>query len=509
MWDLINIPWSMLASAGVQVCLGIGLGMWISHRRSTSVKVDEKQAREFLDHMQSLTAQLADGLGQHSECIREISQELSTVGTLPEGASVAALVIQCAGRIVQANGAVETLLDTAEQQIRQQAQILNFHLAEARVDPLTRLANRRSFDEELARRFAEWRRTEDPFSLLLVDIDHFKQFNDEHGHQAGDQVLCDVGRALAATMREMDLVARYGGEEFIVLLPSTQLSDGAHAAERARRAIEQFACSYNGRKLRITASAGVAQAIASDNARSLIKRADEALYAAKHAGRNRGYMHDGSLALPIDALVHPATQPVVDLFEPSGGEQRHGQAERHGSDDAHQGPPGFDARTDALTGLPNRRAFSDELRRMSAVSRQQKRPLSLMLVAMDRLAELRAHHGQRAVDHVVRRVSQMLCAVVRDADLVTRSGWEEFAVILPGSGMAEVQAAQERIHRVLAGCQIPLEHVSNVVVYTGVAELEGVDDAVSLAKRAETSLQTARQDEATGTHLASAQPLGV
>ena len=99
-----------------------------------------------------------------------------------------------------------------------------------RIDPLTKLANRRAFDLEMTRRFAERDRADNTFSLLLLDIDHFKAFNDEHGHTVGDDVLRHVGEVLTSTMREMDLVARFGGEEFAVVLPMTDLEKAERAA---------------------------------------------------------------------------------------------------------------------------------------------------------------------------------------------------------------------------------------------------------------------------------------
>src|SRR6185503_7619557 len=106
-----------------------------------------------------------------------------------------------------------------------------------RTDALTGLANRRAFDDELNRRFAEWQRRKTMFSLLILDVDHFKKFNDTHGHQAGDAVLTGVAATLRQTFREMDLVARYGGEEFAAILPVTNLTEALRAAERARAAI--------------------------------------------------------------------------------------------------------------------------------------------------------------------------------------------------------------------------------------------------------------------------------
>lgn len=159
-------------------------------------------------------------------------------------------------------------------------------------DGLTAVSNRRHFDEMLA---VEWRRaarSESPLSLLLLDIDHFKAFNDEAGHQAGDDCLRRVAQALRENLqRASDLVARYGGEEFAVLLPDTDAVHARRVAELIRERIESLAIVHPASPLgRVTASIGVASVIPSrenDEAAAFVGSADAALYDAKRHGRNR------------------------------------------------------------------------------------------------------------------------------------------------------------------------------------------------------------------------------
>ena len=151
-------------------------------------------------------------------------------------------------------------------------------------DPLTELFNRRAFDTMLEREMAEWSRYGRPLSLVMLDLDHFKKVNDTHGHDAGDAVLKDLAELLRGTCRPSDLPCRWGGEEFVWLMPETNLADAQLAAERLRGAIESFDFQAIGT---MTASFGVTSAIEDDEAKHLIKRADQALYAAKEAGRNR------------------------------------------------------------------------------------------------------------------------------------------------------------------------------------------------------------------------------
>jgi diguanylate cyclase (GGDEF)-like protein len=155
-------------------------------------------------------------------------------------------------------------------------------------DSLTGLLNRRAIEQLLSREAQRLQRFNEHFSLLMVDIDHFKRINDRLGHAAGDAVLCAVAQTLQAHAREVDRVARFGGEEFCVLLPHT-LHDGAlQAAERLREAINQVSIPWNDEVISVTISTGLATA---DNPEesldAIIQRADQALYQAKADGRNR------------------------------------------------------------------------------------------------------------------------------------------------------------------------------------------------------------------------------
>jgi diguanylate cyclase len=174
-------------------------------------------------------------------------------------------------------------------------QTLQAHLVEAEeqasIDPLTKIANRGTFDRSLAKMAAAARASKVPLSLAMVDIDHFKAINDEHGHPIGDRVLLCAAQWLKSAVRHTDLVARYGGEEFGVLLNDADL---AAAETRFRRVLEQIAnrtFEYEAdgvvKSVRFTVSCGVAQLTGTETEADLIQRADQALYDAKKSGRNR------------------------------------------------------------------------------------------------------------------------------------------------------------------------------------------------------------------------------
>jgi len=158
----------------------------------------------------------------------------------------------------------------------------------ASTDPLTGLANRSTFDARLTSLASYFDRYARPFSVIALDVDFFKKFNDTWGHEAGDRVLQHVAELLRATVRDVDLPARMGGEEFVVLLPETTLRQAAEAAERIRRTLESKAVIWNGRPLSVTASLGVSACPDSTmSPAEVLAQADAALYRAKDAGRNQ------------------------------------------------------------------------------------------------------------------------------------------------------------------------------------------------------------------------------
>ena len=206
------------------------------------------------------------------------------------------------GLSVAAGFALAWLIFTLRPRTARQKHEADALVAEARTDALTGLKNRRSFDEELHRQFAQRQRQGTVFSLLLIDLDHFKQVNDTHGHPAGDSVLQTVSQLLTKTLREMDLVYRYGGDEFAVICPGSRLREAATAAERIRQAVETTPVQFNDEVLSLKLSVGVAEVGGLEIADGLLQRADEALYAAKHAGRNRVRLHDGQLCVPANTV---------------------------------------------------------------------------------------------------------------------------------------------------------------------------------------------------------------
>ena len=154
-------------------------------------------------------------------------------------------------------------------------------------DPLTGTLNRRGFDAAFARESARARRSSSPLSLALLDVDNFKQLNDRHGHNAGDQALVHLARVVKETLRPNDVVARHGGEEFVIMLPDTGLAEAEAAIVRLQRELTKRFFLHHNERLLITFSAGVTEWLQAEEQSTVLGRADAAQYRAKASGKNR------------------------------------------------------------------------------------------------------------------------------------------------------------------------------------------------------------------------------
>ena len=167
----------------------------------------------------------------------------------------------------------------------------------SRTDELTQLPNRRDMHRTIEKEVDRANRFKKPFSIIFIDIDHFKDVNDTYGHAAGDAVLKSVASTIRNLLRKYDVLARYGGEEFLTLLPETEMGDAALVAERFRKHIEHQTIFFGGQEIKVTITLGVAQFDSSQGAERCIQLADKALYEGKEHGRNKVILWDNDHAV--------------------------------------------------------------------------------------------------------------------------------------------------------------------------------------------------------------------
>ena len=267
-----------------------------------------------LDEIKQVISTIDAAAGSATTYSKRLNLASEKLAQANDGEALRAVIdhlVQGAKEMELNNKKLEARLSASRQEIEQLQENLETVRTESLTDPLTTLANRKFFDGELAKNIAESREKNEPLSLLMVDIDHFKSFNDKYGHLTGDQVLRLVAISMKQNVKGRDIAARYGGEEFVIALPNTALQSAITVADHIRRAVmtKELMKRSSGERLgRVTISIGAAVLRPSDSAQQLIERADQCLYAAKRQGRNRVICETDPEA---DTAERPAAQARV------------------------------------------------------------------------------------------------------------------------------------------------------------------------------------------------------
>jgi len=247
-------------------------------REITIGRDDENVVHVALDTISRRHARLFVKGGAH-----HIEDLGSTNGTFVNEEEIAGATPLRNGDLVRCGGAVFKFIDGGNVEALYHEEIYRLTIT----DGLTQVANKRCLQDFLEREIARATRHGRPLSLVLFDVDHFKQINDEYGHLAGDRVLQGIASVAAKQVRRDELIARYGGEEFAVVLPETTVDEAAKFSERIRAAVESERFEFDGNAIRATISLGAAALESPDTLEALVARADANLYRAKEGGRNR------------------------------------------------------------------------------------------------------------------------------------------------------------------------------------------------------------------------------
>ena len=243
-----------------------------------------------IEQVMAMIDAAAGSANSYTESLADMSEKIGNSKDREGLRAIVESLVQTAKEMEASNQRLEERLNASKQEINELQENLEAVRTESLTDPLTQLANRKFFDTSLDRAIVDAHTKNEPLSLMLTDIDHFKTFNDNFGHLTGDQVLRLVATSVKQNVKGQDTAARYGGEEFAIILPNTVLRSAITVADHIRRAVmtEELMKRSTGEHLgRVTISIGVATLRKGDTIQSLIERTDSCLYAAKRHGRNR------------------------------------------------------------------------------------------------------------------------------------------------------------------------------------------------------------------------------
>lgn len=426
---------------------------------------DAARANMAAQQLRDLARNVASDVGAHNSFVEEMADQLTGIDQNDiESATVVNAVV---AKMLNANTKLQTRLADAEQKIKIQAEEIRNQQFEARTDALTKLANRRAFDAFLSDSAEMYAKHGQPFALVMLDVDNFKQFNDVHGHPAGDEVLRTVGRTLSRVVGGADLACRYGGEEFAVILVNTSQDEAQLAAERIRKAIEGMNVEFGGNSLHVTASVGVAGSQRNEEPSLLVRRADEAVYGAKKHGRNCSFWHNSETARLIAAKSQGDAKPAARIV------------------------------MEAPKAFPNRQVFSAELGRRISESRRFNVPITLLHFRVRDFAHLENTYGNAVGELLIDSLATFLQANLRDMDLLARLDGGELIVMLPGSSASAAKIVGQRARTSISLCPVPLgDHRIRLDLEMGVASVESDEDAASAMESARADLELTSAAEA-------------
>ena len=254
----------------------------------------QEQMKEMLSTFIARLSSVTESSSGYHDMMERCAEQIAYASTLEEIAPVLKEVMTATRSMALdsqiAHDELTQLRERAQEkhlELEQLQQQLDRVSAQARHDPLTGTLNRKGLDEAMERELGRAQRTGFPLCAALLDVDDFKKINDQLGHDTGDAALVHLAEVVRSTIRPQDMLARYGGEEFVLLLPDTVLPEGIEALQRLQRELTTRFFLQGNAKTLITFSAGVAQATAGETGAELIRRADQGMYLAKRAGKNR------------------------------------------------------------------------------------------------------------------------------------------------------------------------------------------------------------------------------
>ncbi len=494
-------------------------------------------AEEILTQLYNTTQGLAANVDHHNNQVNEINEELIHLE------APSPVVLKTIEQLVFANREMQSQLVQAEKQLQSQATQLQSLSNDALTDALTGTANRRAFDMALARQHVEYQTSGEPLSLIIMDIDKFKPFNDEYGHQVGDEILQSVAKVLQSKTDADDVLARYGGEEFAAVLPGTTLATARNVAERLRTSTENSRWTIDNKSLGVTLSVGVAQLLPGESIEDLIRRADEAMYASKAAGRNCGHGHNGQSCFPLSSAIdvkkeqgerlgesktrksekapvakktvakktsskpQPAQSKASTLQDDAkrcrealrlavGGQPEQGENQPQGvaSEVERSLPERRKTAPASAEAASSPHSFDEDLRRQLSSQTGGGVSVSALLVQVDEFEQIVAAHGESIGKKVISAVLNLLYDAAQEFDHSTQLHDGAIALSAPGASFADLSKIAREVHQGCSRCVISVDGgLCLFTVSIGVAEGADGENAEKFIRRARSAMSAAQE----------------
>ncbi len=425
---------------------------------------------EVADKLKSFASDMAADVDAHQTTVQAVSNQLTSD---PSGSPET--VIHAITQLVKANELMQSQLQTAQERIHDQAMQIESAERRAETDALTRVPNRGAFDKHLRRQQALGAGRAG--TLALLDVDHFKRFNDVYGHRAGDEVLRVVAKILHSRLDQYGIVARFGGEEFAVILDDCSVDRAKELVEAARNAIGAREISFEDKRLRVNASAGVAELMTGEQAEEWLQRADDGLYRSKKAGRNCSHWMDGTTPIKIMTVALGESSVQTASNRTANDKSSTGSADDRADDDSgktigKQADVASKPKQNVFARLPDR----DEMRDIfDDVRSRTQSTISMYVMA------IRCNTPSNT--DAMRSLMQLVRATLRSVDRLGSDDGSTFLVLMLCADEATAKSRSQQICRSAAAIGIGKSDSSIHPISIGVSQVDKSDDFENVVER--------------------------
>ncbi len=423
------------------------------------VETNRERIGEVAEHLRAFARSMAADVDAHQTTVQAVSNRL----TADQSGSPEA-VFQAINQLIESNELMQSQLHSAQDRIQDQAVQIESAERRAETDALTRVPNRGAFDKHLHCQHSLG--SGKAGTLAILDVDHFKKFNDVYGHRAGDEVLRVVANILHSRLNKYGIVARFGGEEFAILLDGYSVDQAKNLVDDARAAIGEREIPFEDKRLRVTASAGVAELMNGESAGNWLQRADDGLYRSKESGRDCGHWMDGTTPIKIE---------IAGAVEAPESERPAARAKPFGN-------------------LPGRESLAESF---DEVRGRTQSSVSIFVMA------IRCNSG--VSNTAMRSLMQIVKATLRSVDQLGSDDPTTFLVLMPSIDEATAHSRSLQICRSASAIGLGKADAGSKPVRIGISEARRGEDFEDVVERCIDLADHAEQESEDGVMLESAQ----